>query len=113
MEMTYKQAVIIAKAGIHGRIQKKIRRVILDREEPFVACSAVGTVRQMENGEQVECSRYHCAREHHFPNAYGQRIPVLYESDPNFQVPKCPWCGEKLEKGGCPDIKGIVIHGPA
>jgi hypothetical protein len=79
----------------------------------LINCDKDHTETFMDDGEIVICMRYHCASEDHKPNVYGQRIPIGRENDRNYAVPKCPWCGSTLVKGGIPDEEGLAIHGPA
>jgi len=79
----------------------------------LINCDKDHTETFMDDGEIVICIRYHCASETHKPNVWGQRIAEKQLKDRNFQVPKCPWCGSTLKRGGIPDEKGLAIHGPA
>lgn len=79
----------------------------------LINCDKDHTEAFMDDGEIVICHRYHCASEAHKPNVYGQRIAEKQEKDRNFSIPKCPWCGSTLNRGGIPDEEGLAIHGPA
>jgi len=79
----------------------------------LINCDKDHTETFMDDGEIVICTRYHCASEAHKPNVYGRRLPEAMVKAPNFEIPKCPWCGSTLKCGGIPDEEGLAIHGPA
>jgi hypothetical protein len=86
---------------------------IREDDPQWVSCDKDTTRRQMEDGEIVECIRFHCASEHHAPIVYGHRLPVAYVKSEKFKTPECPFCHKPMTKGGCPDMEGISIKGPA
>lgn len=109
----YLKIVKIVKIGQHGRIVRRSTSHTIKKIGSYIECDKDHTVRQLDDGKVVICSRYHCARTSHFPLVWGDRIPVVQEEEDDFKVPKCPWCGEPLVKGGLPDVEGLSIHGPA
>jgi hypothetical protein len=79
----------------------------------LINCDKDHTETFMDDGEIVICHRYYCASAAHKPLVWGQRVSEMGERDRNFKVPKCPYCGSTLQRGGIPDEDGLSIHGPA
>lgn len=75
---------------------------IRDNDPKWVRCDKDTTVRRMNDGEEVECDRYHCASTSHLPLIWTERVAIAMYADQNYKPRTCPWCGSVLTKGGAP-----------
>lgn len=75
---------------------------IRDNDPKWVSCDKDSTKRLMNDGEIVECDRYHCASTSHLPLIWNERVAKRAYKDSSFKARTCPWCGSLLVKGGAP-----------
>ena len=84
---------------------------IRDKDPKYVRCDKDTTVRRMNDGEEVECDRYHCASTSHLPLIWTERVAIKAYLDRSYKPRTCPWCGAELVKGGAP-IEMVEIWDP-